>query len=242
MKLYPIAILVGGIATRLLPITEKLPKALIELAGEPFIAHQLRLLKCSGFSKVIICAWYRGEMISDYVGTGAQFGLNVTYSFDGERLLGTAGAIRKAIPLLGRNFFVLYGDSYLPCDYRQIQYSYEAQDKQGLMTIYRNNGKWDSSNVEYVEEKLIAYNKKVKTPGMKYIDYGLGVFNKNVFDSLQEGTVSDLEEIYQTLLKKNELAAYEVKNRFYEIGSKNGLKELDRLLSKKPIILIKGEK
>jgi NDP-sugar pyrophosphorylase family protein len=234
MKLFPIAILVGGIATRLRPITEKIPKALVELAGEPFIAHQLRLLKCSGFSDIVICAWYRGEMISDYVGTGAQFDLNVTYSFDGERLLGTAGAIRKAVPLLGRNFFILYGDSYLPCDYRQIQSSYKVQGKQGLMTVYRNKGKWDSSNVEYVREKLVAYNKKVKTHGMKYIDYGLGIFNRKVFDSLQENTFSDLEEIYQILLKKNELAAYEVKNRFYEIGSKIGLKELDQLLSRKP--------
>ena len=234
MKLYPVAILVGGISTRLRPITEKIPKALVELAGEPFIAHQLRLLKRSGFSEIVICAWYRGEMISDYVDTGAQFGLNVTYSFDGERLLGTAGAIRKAIPLLGRKFFVLYGDSYLPCDYYQIQSSFEAQGKQGLMTVYRNNGKWDSSNVEYFEGKLIAYDKKVKTPGMKYIDYGLGVFNRKVFDSLQEDMVLDLEEIYQTLLGKDELSAYEVKNRFYEIGSIKGLKELDRLLSKKP--------
>ena len=234
MKLYPVAILVGGISTRLRPITEKIPKALVELAGEPFIAHQLRLLQHNGFSDIVICAWYRGEMISDYVDTGAQFGLNVTYSFDGERPLGTAGAIRNAIPLLGSNFFVLYGDSYLPCDYRQIQSSFKTQGKHGLMTVYLNNGKWDSSNVEYVGKKLIAYDKQVKTPGMKYIDYGLGVFNRKAFDSLQENTVSDLEEIYQMLLNKNELAAYKVKNRFYEIGSKNGLKELDRLLSKSP--------
>jgi len=234
MKLYPVAILVGGIATRLRPITEKIPKALVELAGEPFIAHQLRLLKYSGFSEVVICAWYRGKMIRDYVDTGAKFDLHVTYSFDGEHPLGTAGAIRKAIPFLGNNFFILYGDSYLPCDYRLIQASFESQSKQGLMTVYRNNGKWDTSNVEYVEEKLIAYGKKMKTPGMKYIDYGLGVFDRKVFDTLEENRVSDLEEIYQTLLKKNELAAYEVKNRFYEIGSIKGLKELDQLFSKKP--------
>ena len=242
MKLYPVAILVGGIATRLRPITEKIPKALVELAGEPFIAHQLRLLKSSGFYNVVICAWYRGEMIRNYVKDGAQFGLNVTYSFDGECPLGTAGAIRKAIPLLGSNFFVLYGDSYLPCDYRLTQSSFESQSKQGLMTVYRNNGKWDSSNVEYLEGKLLSYDKKIKTRTMKYIDYGLGVFNKEAFDTIPEGMASDLEDIYKKLIKKNELAAYEVHNRFYEIGSTKGLQELDRLLFKKPNIFLKGKK
>jgi NDP-sugar pyrophosphorylase family protein len=242
MKLYPVAILVGGIATRLRPITEKIPKALIELAGEPFIVHQLRLLKSSGFSDVVICAWYHGEMIRDYVKDGAKFGLIVTYSFDGDLPLGTAGAVRKAIPLLGDNYFVLYGDSYLPCDYRLIQSSFESQNKQGLMTVYRNNGKWDSSNVEYLEGKLLSYDKKINTQSMRYIDYGLGVFNKKVFDTIPEGMASDLEEIYKTLIIKNELAAYEVNNRFYEIGSKKGLMELDQLLSKNPSYFLKGEK
>ncbi len=242
MNLYPIAILVGGIATRLRPITEKIPKALVELAGEPFIAHQLRLLKNSGFSDVVICAWYRGEMIRDYVNTGDQFGLNITYSFDGARPLGTAGAIRNAIPFLGENYFVLYGDSYLPCDYRLIQSSFESQNKQGLMTVYRNNGKWDSSNVEYLEGNIHSYDKNLKSQLMRYIDYGLGVFNKEAFVTVPEGMAFDLEEIYKTLIKKNEIAAYEVHNRFYEIGSKKGLTELDLLLSKNPSYFLKGEK
>jgi len=230
MKLFPVAILAGGIATRLRPFTDKMPKSLVKLAGDPFIAHQLRLLKSSGFSNVVICAWYRGEMIRDYVQEGIQFGLNVTYSFDGDIALGTAGAIRKALPLLGENFFVLYGDSFLPCDYKAIQSSFESKKKPGLMTIYQNNGKFDSSNVEYLDGKLISYNKRNQNLGMRHIDYGLGVFNRNVFNSLQKNIAIDLEKIYKTLLQKNELMVYEVNNRFYEIGSKNGLKELDHLL------------
>jgi len=230
MKLYPVAILAGGKATRLGSVTEKVPKSLVELAGEPFIAHQLRLLKHSGVFEVVICVWYYGEMIIDYVQDGVQFGLNVTYSFDGDIALGTAGAIRKALPLLSNNFFVLYGDSYLPCDYCSIQSSFESQGKQGLMTVYQNNGKWDSSNVEYLDGKLVSYDKRSQSLSTRHIDYGLGVFNRKVFDSLQENMAVDLEEIYKMLLQENELAAYEVSNRFYEIGSKNGLKELDRLL------------
>jgi len=234
MKMFPVAILAGGLATRLRPITEKIPKALASVGGEPFIYHQLRLLKNRGFTDVVMCAWYRGEMIQESVGNGSAFGLNVQYSFDGDSPLGTAGAIKKALPLLGETFFVLYGDSYLPCDYRAVQESYLQQAKQGLMTVFKNDAEWDKSNVEFVNGKIQKYDKTNRTPAMRFIDYGLGLFHADAFSTVSLATSSDLAGIYQGLLAQGQLAAYEVKERYYEIGSFSGLNELDQLLSHTP--------
>ena len=137
-ELYPVAILAGGLATRLRPHTGKLPKALMDVNGEPFAGRQLRLLASRGVSRVVICAGYRGEMIEEYVGTGARFGVEARFSHDGERLLGTAGAIRRALPMLGPRFFVLYGDSYLECDYAAASRAFDESGKPALMTVYRN--------------------------------------------------------------------------------------------------------
>lgn len=232
--MFPIAILAGGLATRLRPITDKIPKALALVGGEPFIFQQLRLLKNRGFTDVVICAWYRGEMIRDYVQTGVQFGLNVTYSFDGSYPLGTAGAIKKALPILSENFFVLYGDSYLPCDYFAIQKDFLIQSKQGLMTIYKNDKEWDKSNVEFVNGKIRRYDKMISLQEMHYIDYGLGIFNASAFSTVSLELSSDLPEIYQNLIVQDQLAAYEVYERYYEIGSFSGLSELDQLLKTTP--------
>jgi MurNAc alpha-1-phosphate uridylyltransferase len=144
----PCAILCGGLATRLRPVTEKIPKSLIPIHGEPFIAHQLRLLCSKGITRAVLCCGHLGEMIQDFVGNGSGFSLEVSYSFDGTPLLGTGGAIRKALPHLDKSFFVLYGDSYLECDYQDIARSFHAADTLGMMTIYCNEGRFDSSNVE----------------------------------------------------------------------------------------------
>jgi N-acetyl-alpha-D-muramate 1-phosphate uridylyltransferase len=227
--LLPIAILAGGLATRLRPLTEKIPKALIPIAGEPFIAHQLRLLQSRGAYRVVVCAGYLGEMIQKYVGKGGQFGLRVEYSFDGQTLLGTGGSLKKALPLLGRSFFVLYGDSYLPCDYVAVQKAFEAIGKKGLMTVFHNRGCWDSSNVVFRDGRILAYDKKKRTPDMDYIDYGLGVFQEKAFDRVPAGQPYDLARLLQSLLKRGDLGAFEVHQRFYEIGSQLGLKELSQL-------------
>src|SRR5271169_199604 len=131
----PVAILCGGMGTRLYPLTRNTPKSMVEVLGEPFIAHQLRLLKASGVERVVLCVGHYGESVRDYTGAGERFGLTVDYSFDGPVLLGTAGAIRKALPLLGNEFFVIYGDSYLPCDYRTIASHFQASRKQALMCV-----------------------------------------------------------------------------------------------------------
>ncbi len=234
MNLYPVVILAGGLATRLRPVTEKIPKALVEVAGKPFIEHQLRLLYSRGIKDVIISAWYRAEMIQDVVGDGREFGLNVEYVFDGDVPLGTGGAVKKAIKNLSTPFFVLYGDSYLPCDYQAIQTTFDAQQNLGLMTIYYNQDKWDTSNVEMSAGKIIKYDKKERNPRMRYIDYGLGIFAPDVFKNISQDQPVDLADVYKRLVEANQLSTYEVKKRFYEAGSFDGLSELDILLTENP--------
>jgi len=229
--LLPVAILAGGLATRLRPVTETIPKALIEVHGEPFLAHQLRLLKQRGITRVVLCVGYLGSQIEAYLGDGSRFGLEAGYSFDGPRLLGTAGAICRALPLLGDAFFVLYGDSYLPCDYARVQNAFLEQGKPGLMTIFRNEGQWDASNVEFLDGRIIDYRKTNRTPRMHHIDYGLGVFHKAAFDAVPTDQPYDLATVYQDLLRSGELAAYEVSERFYEAGSEQGLRDFADLIA-----------
>src|SRR5438270_1612237 len=178
---YPMAILAGGLATRLRPATEKIPKALIAVAGQPFLAHQLRLLARCGIRKAVLCVGYRGEMIETEFGDGRRFGVHLTYSSDGPELLGTGGALKKAQPFLGNKFFVLYGDSYLPIDYAVPARAFVASDKPALMTVFRNDGQWDTSNVWFEEGVIRRYDKNEPTNEMKHIDYGLGLFRGDAF-------------------------------------------------------------
>jgi NDP-sugar pyrophosphorylase family protein len=226
--MLPVAILAGGLATRLGPLTEKLPKSLIPIAGEPFVVHQLRLLRKNGVQRVILCVGHLGEMIERAVGDGSALGLKVDYSYDGPTLRGTAGAVRMALPKLGESFFVMYGDSYLMCNCAGIEREFARINKLGLMTVFRNDGQWDSSNVEFEAGRILAYSKKNKTQRMRYIDYGLGVFRAEAFTKTD---ANDLADVYGYLLREHELAAMEVHERFYEIGSAVGLKEMTNLLS-----------
>jgi NDP-sugar pyrophosphorylase family protein len=225
--MLPVAILAGGMGTRLYPLTEHIPKALVEINGEPFLAHQLRLLRAAGISRVVICIGRHGERIREFAGDGARFGVQIEYSADGPVLLGTAGAVRQALPLLGDAFFVLYGDSYLPCSYRDVEQAFHSAGRQALMTVYRNEGRWDSSNVEFCEGRILAYDKKNRTTGMQHIDYGLGIFSRAAFEGAPH---ADLAETYGDLLRRGQLAACEVRERFYEIGSTQGIRELSDYL------------
>lgn len=227
---WPVAILAGGLATRLRPITEKIPKALIQVAGEPFLAHQLRLLQQAGLRKAVLCVGYRGELIQDEFGDGAAFGVELSYSFDGPQLLGTGGALKKALPFLGQHFLVLYGDSYLPIDYREPLLAFVVSAKLGLMTVFRNEGRWDASNVWFESGVIKSYNKKQPVPQMKHIDYGLGLLRAEAILAWPKSAPFDLADVYRDLVDRGELAGYEVRQRFYEIGSREGLAELDGLL------------
>jgi NDP-sugar pyrophosphorylase family protein len=231
--MLPVAILAGGLATRLRPVTETIPKALVEINGEPFIAHQLRLLAANGIRRVVLCIGYRGEMITDYAGDGSRFGIDIAYSPDGPELRGTAGAIAQARSLLGEKFFVLYGDSYLPCDYQAIQGAFEQSGKMALMTVFDNGDRWDASNVVFANGRILVYSKKQRTPDMRYIDYGLGAFHASAFNEIAPTGAFDLADLYAQLLARGELAGFEVHERFYENGSFAGIQELSDYLAQK---------
>ncbi|MCW5979232.1 MAG: nucleotidyltransferase family protein [Bryobacteraceae bacterium] len=228
--MFPVAILAGGLATRLRPLTENRPKALVEINGEPFLAHQLRLLKRRGISRVALCVGYLGEAVRDFAGDGRAFGLRIEYSQDWPDLRGTAGAVAKALPLLGERFFVLYGDSYLPCDYCAAQETFLASGRAAMMTVFANDGRWDASNVEFAGGRIVAYDKKQRSARMRHIDYGLGAFHRWAFENLAPDRSHDLTDIYQDLLRRGELAAFEAGERFYEIGSFEGIRELSEYL------------
>lgn len=225
--MFPVVILAGGLATRLRPITETIPKALVEVAGKPFIVWQLEYLRSQGVCRVVICIGYLGEMIEAEVGNGERFGLQVSYSPDGSMLLGTGGALKKALPLLGEHFFVLYGDSFLPINFLQVQQAYVLSRQQALMTVLRNGDRWDKSNVLFLNGQLIAYNKRNPTADMAYIDYGLGVISNDVLAPYPANEPFDLADVYQVLSSKGQLSGLEVHERFYEIGSHEGLKEAE---------------
>jgi N-acetyl-alpha-D-muramate 1-phosphate uridylyltransferase len=228
--MLPVAILAGGLATRLRPLTEGIPKAMVEVRDEPFAFHQLRLLRRHGIDRVVFCVGYRGEQIVDAIGDGSRFGVRVEYSFDGLRLLGTAGALKMAAPLLGEDCFVLYGDSYLDCDYVEVERAYRQAGKPALMTVFRNYGRWDASNVEFADGRIIAYSKARPTERMRHIDYGLGVLAARVLDAVPSDRPSDLGTLYERLAASHDLAAFEVSQRFYEVGSFDGLEEFRHYL------------
>lgn len=227
-----VAILAGGLATRLRPITETIPKAMVRVAGKPFIQHQIELLKRNGLKRFVICVGYLGEQIEEFLGNGSEFEVSVQYSYDGPELLGTGGALRKAAGLLDDTFFVLYGDSYLDIDYQAVGNYFNGHSAQGLMTVYHNAGKWDKSNVVFAGGLVAKYDKHFPTPDMEYIDYGLGILRKEVLEAIQANEVSDLADLYSALAESKQLLGYEVNQRFYEIGSYKGLYELTNYLTR----------
>jgi len=204
---------------------------MLVLSGKPFILHQIELLKKNHITRAVICTGHLGEQIKNFLKDGKEYGISIDYSFDGDKLLGTGGALKKALPLLGDIFFVMYGDSYLPTDFRVILDYFLSHDKMGLMTVYKNENLWDKSNIIYSEGKIIKYDKKALTPEMKYIDYGLGILRKEAFQNITENEVLDLADLYKDLIFQEEMLGYEVKERFYETGSTAGLKETGRYLN-----------
>jgi NDP-sugar pyrophosphorylase family protein len=224
-----LALLAGGLATRLRPITMTVPKSMVPVAGEPFIAHQLRLLVDQGVREIVMCVGFLGEQLQEFVGDGSAFGCHVEYSFDGDKLKGTGGAIKQALPLLGDHFFIMYGDSYLPTAFAPVYQRFVDSGLQGLMTVYKNENQWDTSNVEFRDGRIIRYHKRERTPEMHYIDYGLGIVRAEVFKRWAADEIFDLALLYEELVEKGQLAGYEVGERFFEIGSHQGLGETDAL-------------
>ena len=228
----PVLILAGGLAKRIHSITKNMPKALIQICGKPFIDWQLRYLARSGIQKVILCLGHMGEDIEKYVESGDGYNLEVEYSYDGSKLLGTGGAIKKALPLLDKNFFVTYGDTFLPIDYLEVYNAFLKNKEKPIMTIYKNNNNLDESNVIYENNSLIEYNKSLKKPEMEYIDYGLSILNSDIFNNYNEGINFDLSEVMHDLSIKNQLIGHIIDKRFYEIGSYDGIHDTELFLEK----------
>jgi NDP-sugar pyrophosphorylase family protein len=237
----PVVILAGGLATRLRPITETIPKSLVPLAGRPFLAHQLEMLQARRVRRVVMCVGFLGEAIREKFGNKA-YGIDLDYSFDGDRLLGTGGAIKRALPLLGDHFFVLYGDSYLPIEWEPVADSFHRTGKFGLMTVYRNEDKYDKSNVVFHDGTVVRYDKKNRVEEMQHIDYGLSLFKSSVFEKYPDGEFLDLADVMRTLVSEGQLAGYEVIERFYEMGSPAGLSELETLLGQSKNAAIRKSK
>jgi D-sedoheptulose 7-phosphate isomerase len=228
--MYPVVILCGGLATRLRPLTESIPKSLIDVAGRPFLEHQLLALREQGIEQVVLSVGHLGEQIREKIGDGGRFGLLIQYVADGPRLLGTGGAVKRAAELLDGPFFVLYGDSYLQVSYREAADRFDAAGTLGLMSVYRNEGKWDTSNVVFRDGLIIRYNKKERSPDMLHIDYGLGLLKKEALEGIPSEQPYDLASLYEDLVRKGQLAGLEVFKRFYEIGTASGLEETRQFL------------
>jgi MurNAc alpha-1-phosphate uridylyltransferase len=228
-SLLPVCVLAGGLGSRLGEVVADTPKPLLEVAGAPFLRHQLRLLKAHGARRVVLCVGYLGERIEAALGDGADEGLELRYAYDGPDLRGTAGAIRGALDQLGDAFLVLYGDTYLRIDYTAVQAAFVASGQPALMTVLRNEGRWDASNVVLDGDRIVTYDKRTPTPDMQWIDYGLGILTAEALDAAGPDE-PDLAGVYHELARTGRLAAYEATERFYEIGTPETLAETDAFL------------
>jgi MurNAc alpha-1-phosphate uridylyltransferase len=230
--MLPLAILAGGYATRLGPLTSETPKCLIEINGRPFIDWQLELLIDNGYSEFVLCVSYKSQLVQEYLGDGSDKGIKINYSIDGATQLGTGGAIQKALPLLGSAFGVIYGDSYLPINYWQVEQFFLTNQSLAVMTVYKNRNQFDKSNVEFADGLLINYEKGSANDNMRHIDYGLTYFKAAAFQSWADQSSFDLATLCNHLATSKQLDGFEVSDRFYEIGSLQGIEEFTQYLRK----------
>jgi len=228
-----IVILCGGKATRLYPLTKKIPKSMMRFEGKPFLEQQLDLLKKNRIFDIVLCVGYKAEQIKKYFGDGKNFGVEIKYSSDKKRLLGTGGALKKAENLLEDSFLVMWGDSYLPFNFQKAIKFFKKSNKPGMMIVFKNLNKYEPSNVEVKNNLVKSYSKKRKTKKMKYIDYGVSIYRKEVLKYLPKNQVCDLTKLQQALIKKRQLLAYPAEKRFYQIGSPDGLEELKNYIKRK---------
>lgn len=227
----PVLILAGGKATRLGDIARSVPKALVPVAGKPFLDHQLEDLARQGVREVVMCIGHLADQIRAHAGNGSRYGLRVSYSEDGPLPLGTGGAVRQALPLFGEACFVLYGDSLLDVSYTEALAALGSA--LGVMTVFANANSFDTSNVLWRNGRLVRYSKTARTPDMAHIDYGLSVLRREAVERIPTDRATDLAELYTVLVERGEMVGHEVFNRFYEIGSPAGLKETEAFVSRR---------
>jgi len=230
-----VAILSGGLGTRLGLLTKDTPKSMIRICGKPFLEYQLELLKKSNLKEIVLCVGYLKDKIESYFGNGSRFGVKIEYSEE-EKPLGTAGALRNAENILGDDFLVLNGDSYLAINYREVIEKYKLGNKLGLMVVYKNNNKYDKSNVMIANELVTNYDRSGQIENMNYIDYGLSIINKKALEFVPQGKFFQLDEVYRELVKRREMMAFETQVRFYEIGSVQGLEDFTKIVERGQIL------
>jgi len=218
-----VIIIAGGLGTRLGQLTLNQPKSMIQILGKPFIEYQFDLLTKGSVTDVVLCLGYQGKQIVDYCGDGRKFGVNLRYSFE-DKPLDTAGAIKLAEPLLKDYFFTLYGDSYVFIDFKDMLSSIRKGNKIGAMSVFQNQDRFDKSNTAVVDGRVTFYSKEQRE-NLKYIDYGVNLFHKEVLKLIPNGEPYSMGTLFNQLIGRQELLAYEVKKRFFEIGSVNGLTE-----------------
>jgi NDP-sugar pyrophosphorylase family protein len=234
-ELPTLLILAGGMGTRIRALlAEGLPKSLVPVDGEPFVDRQMRLIARKGFRKVVFCVGYAAEPLIERLGNGSDFGLQIDYSSDGDGLLGTAGAIKKALrSTKDEDVAVMYGDSYLDVEYMPIYETFKQSNKNALITVYRNDGKLIKSNMLLRNGSILAYDKSAAAPkDMAHVDFGLSFYKRAVFESVTDVPM-DLSVITQKLIAENQLAGYEVTTRFYEVGTPEGVRDLESYLAGK---------
>ena len=224
-----VVILAGGLATRLAELTKNRPKSLMEILHKPFLAYQLELLRAKGITDIVLCIGHLGMQIRDFFGDGSKYGMHIRYSIE-DKPLGTAGALKHAEPLLDNIFFILYGDSYLFLDFPKIQSYFISQNKLGLVTVYKNHDYYDESNMVINGNMVVMYSKTKKTKDMVHIDYGASVFRKEALELVPENHAYSLEDLFIRLIDKEQLLAFEVYDRFYEIGSPRGLRDFEEFV------------
>jgi len=220
-------ILCGGLATRLGDISKETPKSMIKIGGKPFLEHQIDFLKNSSIKDIILCVGHLSEKIEDYFGNGKDFGVKITYSHDGDKPLGPIGAVKNAEPLLEDTFFIMYGDSYLTADLQKAYSFFKQNNKLGLMVVYKNNNRYDKSNIVTKDNMVLSYGENDAT----YIDYGTSILRKKTLEFIPKNTFFTTGDLFTKLIEEKELLSYEVKERFYHIGNPEALKEFRKYIS-----------
>lgn len=229
-----IVILCGGLATRLGSLAKDIPKSMIEIQGKPFLEYQIENVKKHSITDIVLCIGHLSEQIKDYFGNGKKLGVNICYSYDKDKPLGPIGALKNAESLLQDTFFIMYGDSYVFVDFDKVYSYFKKQNKTALMVVYQNFDKFDTSNIIINNEKVAKYGGE-KTKETTYIDYGVSLFRKKIFENIPADTFYLTNDLFSKLVKQKELLAYEVKKRFYHIGTPEALKEFKKYIeTKKP--------
>jgi NDP-sugar pyrophosphorylase family protein len=226
----PVAILAGGLATRLRPLSDDCPKALVAVAGRPFVEYQLELLRGQGIEDVVLCVGHLADRIREHVGDGRAYGVRVRYSLDGGRPLGTAGALVKAADMLGDSFLVLNGDTYLDVDHAAVASAFRTGGRLGLMAVFHNRGAGEPSNARVEDGVIVSYDKRTPGTGAEHVDAGLGALRADALDLVPDERPAELADLYRELLRRDELDAFETNRPYHEIGSPAGLEAFSRRL------------